>query len=168
MNRIIETERLILRPFEIKDAAAAYVWLSDPHVNRYMPYSLYTSITQAEAWIASHTEDDNEFIFCLKDSFLPIGAGSIKLQDDGRWEVGYNLRYDHWGMGYTTEAAKALIEWAYKYFDAREFCAAHATANIASGKVLLKCGFQFDHYGEYGRYDGSEIFPASYYSMTLK
>lgn len=65
MNRIIETERLVLRPFKVSDAAAAFVWLSDPRVNRYMPYQLYTSVAQAEQWIETHREEDNEFIFLL-------------------------------------------------------------------------------------------------------
>jgi len=168
MNRIIETDRLILRPFHESDAEAASVWLSDPRVNRYMPYPLYSSVTQAQQWIATHTEEDNEFIFVLKTNNLPIGAGSIKKQEDNRWEVGYNLRYDYWGSGYATEAAKALILWAYKNHQAHEFMARHATANTASGNVLKKCGYQFDYYGEYDRYDGSEVFPATYYKMTLK
>ena len=61
-----------------------------------------------------------------------------------------------------------MIHWAYESFDAHEFTACYATANVASGKVLLKCGYQFDRFGEYGRYDGSEIFPATFYKMTLK
>ncbi len=168
MNRIIETERLIIRPMTLKDAQAAFVWLSDPRVNRYMPYPLYTSVAQSEAWIATHKAEDNEFIFCVKDNGLPIGAGSIKQRDEGTWEVGYNLRYDYWGKGYATEAAKAMIKWAYEHFSARDFVAALATANTASGNVLLKCGYQFDHFGEYERYDGSEIFPATFYSMKLE
>ena len=77
MDRFIETERLILRPFKSSDAEAAFVWLSDPRVNRYMPYPLYTSVAQAEQWIATHSEEDNEFIFVLKSNKLTIGAGSI-------------------------------------------------------------------------------------------
>lgn len=168
MNRIIETERLLIRPFTIEDAQAAFVWLSDPRVNRYMPYPLYETVEQAINWISSLTEESNEFVFILKESGQPIGAGSIKLQDDGRWEVGYNIRYDCWNQGYTTEAAKALIQWAYDQCGARRFMARHATANVASGKVLRKCGYQFERYGEYSRYDGSETFPATYYSMTLE
>jgi len=165
---MIETERLILRPMTVDDAQAAFVWLSDPRVNRYMPYPLYASLSQAEKWIASQKESDNEFIFCLKDSGTAIGAGSIKQQEVGCWEVGYNLRFDYWGKGYATEAAKALIHWAYKYHNARHFVAAHVTENTASGKVLKKCGYQFDHYGQYSRYDESEVFDASFYTMTLE
>lgn len=61
-----------------------------------------------------------------------------------------------------------MIEWAYENYNAREFMARHATANTASGNVLKKCGYQFDFYGEYERYDGSEVFPATFYKMTLK
>ena len=132
-----------------------------------MPYALYTSLDDVKNWLLSLTEDNNEFAFELKNSGLVIGAGSIKVQDNDAWEIGYNLRFDYWRKGYTTEAAKALINWAYQNYGAREFIGAHATANIASGKVLTQCGFIFDHYGEYSRYDGSEVFPATYYKMTL-
>ena len=168
MNRIIETERLLIRPFSIEDAPAAFAWLSDPRVNRYMPYSLYTSVEQAENWIASIKKDSKEFVFVLKETAFPIGAGSVKLQEDGRWEIGYNIRHDCWNRGYTTEAAKALIKWAHEYCGAQHFMARHATANVASGKVLLKCGFQFDRYGEYSRYDDSETFQATHYTLTLE
>ena len=168
MNRIMETERLILRPLCIEDVDDAFIWLSDPRVNRFMPYPLYTSKADAEKWLASLSEDKNEFAFVLKDTHRVIGAGSIKLQEDGLWELGYQLSYDYWGKGYASEAGKALINWAYQYLGARRFMARHATANIASGKVLEKCGYIFHHYGEYSRYDGSEVFAAAYYTMTLE
>ena len=43
-THVIETERLILRPLSLNDAEAEFVWLSDPIVNRYMPYNLYTNV----------------------------------------------------------------------------------------------------------------------------
>ena len=43
-NHVIETARLILRPLSLGDAEAEFVWLSDPVVNRYMPYNLYTDV----------------------------------------------------------------------------------------------------------------------------
>lgn len=168
MNRIIETERLILRPLRVSDADAAYVWLSDAKVNCYMPYPLYTSKDDAVKWLSRLKEENNEFAYALKETGTVIGAGSIKMQEDGLWEIGYQLRYESWGMGYATEAAKALINWAYHFLGARDFMARHATANTASGNVLRKCGFVFDHFGEYSRYDGSETFEATYYKMTLK
>ena len=46
--------------------------------------------------------------------------------------------------------------------------ARHATANAASGNVLKKCGYQFSHLGQYSRYDGSETFDATYYTMEME
>lgn len=136
-------------------------------MNRYMPYPLHENVHQAEEWISS-LGNKNEFCFCLKDSGKVIGAGSIVYKEKyGSYELGYNLNRHYWGMGYATEASKALIQWAYENIGARDFCARHANANKASGNVLKKCGFQFKHYGQYSRYDGSEIFDASYYTLHL-
>ena len=165
--RRIETERLLLRPLTLDDADAVFEWAGDPVVNRYMPYPVHGSVRDAEKWISS-LGDKNEFCFCLKDSGKVIGAGSVVY--DGAcdaYELGYNLNRRYWGMGYATEAAGALIQWARENLGAHDFIGCHATANKASGNVLRKCGFQFERYGKYGRYDGSEIFEASYYTLHL-
>ena len=167
--RTLVTERLILRPLGVADAGDAFEWQSDPEVNRYMIYPLYTDIEKTRAWIASLGPDANEFGFELKETGKVIGAGGIKYQpDSGAWELGYNLNRDYWGRGYATEASRALIQWAYETQGARDFTAAHATANAASGNVIRKCGFTFDRFGHYSRIDDSEVFEATFYRMHLE
>ena len=122
MSRMIETERLILRPLTVDDDADVFEWVSDPIVNRYMPYSLYQNLEQVKNRIQS----------------------------------------------IATEAAKALIQWVYSNLNAREFVAKHANANTTSGKVIQKCGFVFDRYAQYSKFDGSETFDAFYYKMHLE
>lgn len=169
MNRIIETERLFLRPLTITDANDVFEWVGNPIVNRYMPYSLYQNIDQVKEWIQSLVEDHNEFAFYLKTAKKVIGSGSISGDEQGKiYELGYNLNLNYWGNGYATEASKAMIQWSYDYLHARDFVASHANANTASGKVIKKCGFTFDHYGQYSRFDGSETFDASFYIMHLE
>ena len=166
--RTIGTERLILRPLGAGDAEDAFEWQSDPEVNRYMIYPLYTDVEKTREWIMSLRPDANEFGFELKTTGKVIGAGGIKYHADGNaWELGYNLNRAYWGKGYATEASKALMQWAYETQGARNFTAAHATANVASGNVIRKCGFQFDRFGEYARIDGSETFEATFYKMHL-
>lgn len=167
-DKRIETKRLRLRPLVTGDAADVFAWVGDPIVNRYMPYSLYHEIREVERWIDSLEDDENEFAFCLKETGKVIGAGSVTLDPvRNAYELGYNLNRAFWGNGYATEAASAMIQWAYTQLGAREFCANHANANAASGRVLSKCGFRFDHYGQYARFDGSEVFDASFYAMHL-
>lgn len=164
----IETERLILRPMTEVDGEAVFQWTGDPVVNRYMPYPVHKNVGETQAWLRSLQGKEEEFGFCLKKTGQLIGAGSIKYREEfDAWEVGYNFRQDAWGMGYATEAARALLQWAYEQRGACRFMARHATANIASGRVLQKCGFQFSHFGQYSRYDGSETYEATYYTMEM-
>lgn len=164
----IETERLILRPITIDDAYDVYEWGSDPMVNRYMPYPLHENVHQAEEWINS-LAGKNEFVFCLKDSGEVVGGGSMSYHEKYKaYELGYNLKRKHWGAGYATEAAKALIQWAYQELGVHDFFARHAKANHASEHVIKKCGFQFKEYGKMEKYDGSEIFEMSYYMLHIE
>lgn len=168
MEKIIHTERLLLRPLAQSDAADVFEWVSDPVVNRYMPYALYQNIAQVENWIASLKDEENVFAFCLKDIGKVIGSGDISLnRTGGAYGLGYNLNRAYWGKGYATEAAKGMIQWAYTSLGVRDFTAQHANANTASGNVIRKCGFQFDRYTQYSRFDGSETFDASFYTLHL-
>ncbi len=168
----IETERLILRPLTTDDAEAEFVWLSDPEVNRYMPYALYTDIADVVKWLeyASTTTDELHFGFVRKSDGLLIGAGSIGPDEkvEGAWCFGYNLRRDVWNQGFATEAARAMINYVHKTYGVRVFTASHAIANPASGRVMEKCGLRFDHAGEYSRFDDSETFPAHFYRLDME
>lgn len=117
----IETERLILRSLTIDDAEDVFEWVSDPIVNRYMPYPLHENIHQTEEWIST-LDDGNVFGFCLKDTGKVIGSGSITYKTEHKaYELGYNLNKTFWGVGYATEASKAMIQWAYQNLGARDF-----------------------------------------------
>ena len=167
-TKIFETERLILRPLTKEDAQDVFEWCSDPIVNKYLPYTLYENVNQVEEWIESIKDEENTFAFVLKDSGKVIGSGSISMDTErNAYELGYNINRNYWNKGYTTEASKGLIKWAYDVLDAREFCANYATANVASGKVLEKCGFEFEKYGQYSTFDGSETFDATFVRMHL-
>ena len=81
---VIETERLLPRPLTTADAEAEFVWLSDPEVNRFMPYNLYTSVEQAVTWLRSveECEDEYHFGFVRKADGLLIGAGVTVITFD--------------------------------------------------------------------------------------
>lgn len=169
MEKRIETERLLLRPLEQRDAADVFEWVSDPIVNRFMPYALYDNIGQVEQWIASIKDEDNIFAFCLKDTGKVIGSGDVGFDGEkNMFHLGYNLNRAFWGNGYATEAARGMIRWAHTECGARNFFTQHANANTASRNVILKCGFQFEHYGQYSRFDGSETFDASCYTLHIE
>lgn len=156
----LTTERLILRPLTLDDAEAAFEWTSDERVTKYMIYSTHRSIETTKEWLRTVKSTDTafEFGFVRRSDNKLIGSGGIRLHDDGYWEFGYNFRYDCWGMGYATEASKAMIDHVRKQFGDVQLKAECAAENAASAHVIEKCGLVFKEYGEYKSYDGLKTF----------
>lgn len=165
----VSTPRLLLRPMTAADAPACFLWCSDPEVNRFMTYPLYTDVAEVHAWLTRMEKDEGILLCGVERRADGLLIGSISLSrkpDTTALNLGYNLRRDCWGQGYATEAARALLD-AGRAMGIRDFIACHAVANVGSEKVLRHCGFLFDHDGEYSKYDGSETFPAKFYTLRI-
>lgn len=165
---VIETERLILRPLNAEDTEAAFKWLGNPVVNRYLSDPLYKNAEEVRNLLASmEGSSDYAFGIELKEAHKLIGSCGIGPEGSGdEWGFGYSLLPEFWSRGYATEALKALIRFAYDS-GIRNFCASFAIDNPASGRVMEKCGLHFDHYGEFTKCDGSATFKSKYYKIHL-
>ncbi|MFT3952481.1 MAG: GNAT family N-acetyltransferase [Oscillospiraceae bacterium] len=167
----IATERLLLRPLTEEDAPAVFAWVGDERVSRYMVYTTYASAEQVRGWlkyIETNTSTYN-FGFVRKSDGLLIGSGDIgrETSESGEtWGFGYNLRFDCWGMGYATEAARGMMDYVHSQFGAQRFFASHAEPNTASGRVMEKCGLRFSGYGEFRKLDGSVVMRSKEYTGT--
>lgn len=164
---ILTTDRLMLRPLTLDDAEAAFEWTGDERVAKYMIYSTHESIETTKEWLRTVTVSDTafEFGFVRKSDNKLIGSGGIRLHDDGFWEFGYNFRYDCWGMGYATEASKAMIELVRSRYGDVKLKAECAAENTASAHVIEKCGLHFAGFGEYQSYDGKKTFKAKIFEL---
>ena len=163
MSLTITTKRLILRQLTLDDAEAAFEWTGDERVAKYMIYSTHESIETTKEWLRSIKPSENVFGFVRKSDNKLIGSGGIRLLEDGFWEFGYNFRYDCWGMGYATEASKAMIDHVRSKFGDVPLRAECAAENTASAHVIEKCGLVFKGFGEYTSYDGLKTFKAKIY-----
>ena len=171
---IIETERLILRPLEVSDAEHIFnTWASDPRVTKFMNYTTHKSSEETMEWLErvvniAEDKSSKEFNigFPLKESGKLIGSGgAIYDTKSDRWSLGYNLAYDYWHQGYTSEAMKGLVD-TLSEIGIKRFISDHAVDNPNSGKVMEKIGMKFDHMGSYTCHDG-RVFEAKYYIMDL-
>ncbi len=147
----IASERLLLRPFRAEDAETV-----QGHVSLWAIARMTTRIphpypdSAAAEWIASHATfeaENGETVFCIADGGRVIGAISLRrknpgLQDPDTAEIGYWLAPGHWGRGYATEAARALLAYAFEEPRLHAVTSGHFGDNPASGRVLAKCGFQ--------------------------
>ena len=165
MSLTITTKRLIIRQLTLDDAEAAFEWTGDERVARYMIYSTHESIETTKEWLRTvkSTDTQFEFGFVRKSDGKLIGSGGINLKEDGFWEFGYNFRFDCWGMGYATEASKAMIDHVCSKFGDVPLRAECAAENTASAHVIEKCGLVFKGFGEYTSYDGLKTFKAKIY-----
>lgn len=173
---IIETERLILRPLKVSDAEHIFnTWTSDPRVTKFMTYTTHKSADETKEWLENvviqNTENKDhksyDMGFQLKESGKLIGScGAYYKPEFDRWSIGYNLAFDYWHQGYTSEAMKALVD-RLSGIGIKHFIASHAVDNPNSGKVMEKIGMKFDHMGSYNCHD-DRVFEAKYYIMDLE
>ena len=87
--------------------------------------------------------------------------------DDGAWGFGYNIRYEYWNNGYTTEATKRIIKYSHDVHGIKDFTASHAVYNPASGRVMEKCGLKFESYDEHSKRDGSVTYKVKKYRIHI-
>ena len=80
---------------------------------------------------------DGDFVGCC-------GLRAYRLEDRIP-ELGFHLRPKYWGLGLASEAATAVINYAFKTLDVKGLSAGHHPGNANSGKVLQRLGFQYTH-----------------------
>ena len=136
---ILESQRLILRPYRPSDIEALAVWLGDYDVSRMLariphPYSE----GDAEAFIAREPSEEQVFAIERKEDGVFLGAIGINPAADH--EFGYWLGKPYWGFGYATEAVSRLVVHAFDAFGVEAVRAGFFADNPASGHVLSKLG----------------------------
>jgi RimJ/RimL family protein N-acetyltransferase len=152
MSISLETDRLVLRPFEAADAAAVPAFAGRWEVARMTARIPHPYPADAAAgWIAGHAaarQDGSEYSFAvvLKEDGPGEGAGVIgacglRRSEPGNFELGYVLAPEFWGQGLATEAAKALVVCGFEKLEAEALTSGHFIDNAASGRVLEKAGF---------------------------
>jgi RimJ/RimL family protein N-acetyltransferase len=145
---ILDSDRLRLRPFEDSDANALFVLHSNATVLRYWDAPLWSDRRRAERFILSCREiaeagTGARLAVDRVSSGAFIGWCSLtKWNPDYRSaSMGYCFEEAAWGHGYATEAARALLQWAFDTLQLNRVQAETNTRNAASARVLEKLGF---------------------------
>lgn len=144
----LKTARLNLRAFAQTDADAIFALQSDPHVLRYWDGPPWKERAQAERFIAACRQMEEEgtgarVAIELASNDLFVGWCAVSKWDPTHRSarLGYCLGQSAWGNGYATEAAGALLKWAFDTLDLNRVQAETDTRNAASARVLEKLGF---------------------------
>ena len=136
----IVTGRLALRELRSEDATWIARDIANPNVQRWLtsPPHPYTQ-THAEAFISEHASDPGYRVIDLRGQ--GCGVVSLTYHEDDIFDLGYWLAEAHWGQGFMTEAARALLGWQFSR-DTRDVWSGWISGNDASRNVLTKLGFE--------------------------
>ena len=159
------TERLHLRPYKPEDAEELALIVNDKEIASTtlripFPYSQ----KDAEEWIASTQKkfvEDSEINWAITNRFSNKLVGTITLVLNMEYcnaEFGYFIGKTYWGNGYCTEAAKAILKFAFEDLKLHRVHALHMKKNLAAAKVLLNIGMSYEgtrwgHIKKWGQYE---------------
>jgi len=151
-NVILETDRLILRTWELKDLDDFFEYASVEGVGEKAGWEHHKSKDKSLEILKMFIEEKKVFAIVLKENQKVIGSIGIEelseeLDKDldnllGR-ELGYVLNKDYWNKGIMKEAVSKVVEYCFNTLKLNFLMASYFNHNIASKKVLEKLNFQF-------------------------
>jgi len=169
----IETERLLLRPFTLDDVPDVVEYAKDIDVYRWTlniphPYS----DKHAREYIASCLEkyekrEAFDLAIASKETGRVIGGigfPNVDLENVNA-EIGYCLGKPYWGNGYTTEAAKAIIQYGFEEMGLERIYGKCFAGNDRSSRVLEKAGMKYEGLHRHEILKDGKFIDALYFSI---
>lgn len=149
-EKMLETERLILRRWNENDAEDLYRYASDPDVGPIAGWPAHQSIDESLDVIKNVFNGKEAYAICLKEDRKAIGAIELKLKDnteltdrDDECELGFWLGKPFWGQGFMPEATKELLRHAFEDIGMQKVWCGYYDGNNKSKRVQEKCGFKY-------------------------
>lgn len=173
---VIETERLILRPFEPEDAQPMFRnWASDSEVTKFLTWPTHTSVEVTKQvvgdWCARNT-DVRKYLWAIewKEIKEPIGSiSAVEIEEKTETvTIGYCIGRRWWGKGIMPEALQAVIAFFFEEVGASRIEACHDTHNPNSGRVMRKCGMTYEGTCRAKGVNNQGICDTSWYSILKK
>lgn len=150
-TKTIETNRLILRKYEMSDAEDMFSnWVSDSEVNKFWGWKSHENIEETKlllsGWIDDYSKMDYyHWVIILKETTQAIGYIYLNEINDEIQSVSvhYLISRKYWGCGIMTEACKAVVGFVFSMINASLIHTHHHIDNPASGKVMQKTGMRY-------------------------
>jgi RimJ/RimL family protein N-acetyltransferase len=166
----LTTDRLILRDFVESDWPAVLAYQSDP---RYLRYYAWTGRTteEVQAFIQMFLDNQRQqprtkfqLAVVLKGTGQLIGNCGLRLKavDAFEADIGYELAPEHWGNGYATEAARAMVHLGFTYHRLHRISSWCVADNVGSARVLEKLGMKLE-----GRLRENEFYKGRWWDTLL-
>lgn len=153
-----ETHRLLLRPWEDKDAGALYEYARDPAVGPIAGWPPHTSVENSREIIRTVLSAPETYAVVLKQTGEAVGSIGLIFGDgthtaeiaDGEAEIGYWIGVPFWGQGLIPEAVRRMLLHGFEDLGLQTLWCGYYEGNTRSKRVQEKCGFRF-HHTEHGK-----------------
>lgn len=149
---ILQTERLLLRPWAESDAAELYKYAKDPAVGPVAGWPVHTSVANSQAIIREVLSAPETYAVVLRETGLPVGSVGIMRSGQGESpmqadeaEIGYWIGVPYWGRGLIPEAVRELLRRCFEDLGCNTVWCVSYDGNTKSRKVQEKCGFSYYH-----------------------
>lgn len=145
---VLETERLILRKVKATDIHDIYHYASDDEVTKYVCWPKHLNIKMTEQFLdflGSQYKTGNYYYWALihKADNKMIGTAGLPKINDSIGEIGFVIAKEYWNQGLASEVVKEVIKFGFAKLGLKKIIGYCYKKNIASGKVMTKCGMTF-------------------------
>ena len=149
---ILKTERLLLRPWEEKDAEDLFEYAKDPRVGPIAGWPAHQTVQDSLNTIRTVFAVPHVFAVVSKEVGKPVGAISLQMGENSNFplsdtegEIGYWIGVPYWGQGLIPEAVKELLRWGFTHLHLEKIWCGYFEGNEKSRRVQEKCGFTYHH-----------------------
>jgi len=146
---ILQTKRLILRPWREEDAEALYTYARDPEVGPPAGWKPHTSVENSREIIRNILSAPETYAVCHRETGNPIGSVGLHRSDlaerEDEYELGYWIGRPFWGRGLIPEASRELLRYAFEELHVNRIWCGHYDGNVKSRRVQEKLGFVYHH-----------------------
>jgi RimJ/RimL family protein N-acetyltransferase len=146
---ILETGRLILRPWREGDAASLYEYARDPRVGPAAGWPVHTSVENSREIIRDILSAEGTYAVTIKPRDVAVGSVGLMVGGasnlglpDNEAEIGYWIGAPFWGRGYIPEAVREVIRRAFEELGFGALWCGYFDGNEKSKRVNEKCGFR--------------------------
>lgn len=147
---ILETERLILRSWDERDANDLFQYASNPEVGPIAGWPVHTSIENSKEIIKSVLSSPETYAVVLQETMQPVGSIGLMIGSasnigisDTEGEIGYWIGVPYWGQGLIPEAVREIMRHGFDDLNLEKMWCGYFDGNTKSQRVQEKCGFRY-------------------------
>lgn len=144
---ILETKRLILRPWDESDAEELFKYASDPRVGPAAGWPVHNCVEDSRRVIREILAVPETYAIVLKETGLPVGSIGLHHDDlaskEDEAELGYWIGVPYWGRGLVPEASREILRHAFEDLKLNRVWCAYYEGNEKSKRVQEKLGFRY-------------------------